>query len=105
VNARFRASFAKDLRSIQDTELLHRIRQSIQQVENAQRLQDVADVKKLKTRKGNFRIRVGDYRIGIVAVADTITMVPLTKRRANQRCFVAFMCGAIEQKEVTVCRP
>ena len=47
MNAQFRASFAKDIRKIKNKETLGRIKETIQAVEDAQGLHELANVKKL----------------------------------------------------------
>ena len=50
MNVQFRASFSKDLRNIKNKNLLDRIRETILHIENAQKLQDIANLKKLRYR-------------------------------------------------------
>ena len=44
----FKASFAKDLKGIRDRGLLKQLRSTIEQVEQAQSLQDIPNMKKLR---------------------------------------------------------
>jgi mRNA interferase RelE/StbE len=74
VKAQFRASFAKDLRSIKSKEILSRIKEVIGQVEKAQSLQEITSIKKLKGGRNYYRIRVGEYRIGLVIEGDEICL-------------------------------
>jgi len=75
VNVQFRARFAKDLRNIKHKESLERIKQAIEHVEKAQSQQDITTLKKLKVGSNYFRIRVGEYRIGLIIEADTAVFV------------------------------
>ncbi|OGV99763.1 MAG: hypothetical protein A2Z59_00660 [Nitrospinae bacterium RIFCSPLOWO2_02_39_17] len=65
MNVQFRASFSKDLRNIKNKNLLYRIKEVIEHIEKAQNLQDISNLKKLKGRNIYYRVRVGDYRIGL----------------------------------------
>ena len=65
----FRSSFLRDLKKIKGQRLRERIAQAIESVEQASNIQDIADLKKLSGFNEFYRIRVGDYRIGI-ALAD-----------------------------------
>ena len=87
MKVQFRTSFTKDLRSIEDKDLLTRISEAITDVENAQSLQDIANLKKLKGKNGYYRLRVGDHRIGLVAVDDEVTFVRCLNRREIYRYF------------------
>ena len=87
MKVQFRTSFTKDLRSIEDKDLLTRISEAITDVENAQSLQDIANLKKLKGKNGYYRLRVGDFRLGLVAVDDEVTFVRCLNRREIYRYF------------------
>jgi mRNA interferase RelE/StbE len=69
MNIEFIKSFEKDLGSIRDVTLLQIIRAVIEdeEVETAENLGEVTNIKKLKGEGAYYRIRVGDYRIGITA--------------------------------------
>ena len=75
MNVQFKASFAKDLRNIKNKDLLNRIKEAIEQLEKAQSLQSIANVKKLRGGSNYYRLRVGEHRIGLVVDGDTATFV------------------------------
>ncbi len=83
----FRASFAKDLRSIRDKGLLKQIKETIELAEQAQRLEEIANLKKLRGKGKYFRIRIGEYRIGIAVENDTMTFVRCLNRKDIYRYF------------------
>ena len=83
----FRRTFEKDLRKIRDQTVLGKIKAIIELVEAAQTLDQVANVKKLKGEDGYFRIRLGDYRIGLFLQEDTILFVRIMHRREFYRYF------------------
>ena len=87
MKAQFRASFAKDLRSIKSKEILSRIKEVIGQVEKAQSLQEITSIKKLKGGRNYYRIRVGEYRIGLVIEGDEISFVRCLDRKEIYRYF------------------
>jgi mRNA interferase RelE/StbE len=87
VNIQFRASFAKDLRNIKNKDLLKRIKETIEQVEKAQSSQDITNLKKLKGGSNYYRIRVGEYRIGLLVESDTVTFVRCLNRKEIYRYF------------------
>jgi len=61
----FKKTFEKDLRKLRDRALLNKIKSAIETVEAANTLEEVANLKKLQGVSGYFRIRIGDYRIGL----------------------------------------
>lgn len=87
MNVQFRASFAKDLRNIDDKDLLKRIKKTIEQIEQAQDQEDISNLKKMKGSGNYFRIRVGEYRIGIVIENKVLTLVRCLNRKDIYRYF------------------
>ena len=67
----FRASFARDLRTIRDADLLARIQVAVEAVEQAEKLQDVPNLIRMQGGGTYYRLRVGDYRLGL-SVTDNI---------------------------------
>jgi len=87
VNVEFRKSFEKDLGKIRDEELLVRIKVVIEEIENADSLLDISNIKKLKADGDYYRIRVGDYRIGLTQDGGMITFVRVLHRKEMYRYF------------------
>lgn len=83
----FRKSFEKDLGKIQDEDLLVRIKTVIEQVETAESLSEISNIKKLKADGNYYRIRVGDYRIGFAEDENIITFVRVLHRKEIYRYF------------------
>lgn len=81
MKTRFRKSFARDLRKIKDRELRERIAAAIEQVEEAQAPAEIGDLKKMAGEGSYFRIRVGEYRIGVEIEGDTVEFVRCLSRR------------------------
>ena len=65
MNVEFRASFARDLKRIKDEKLKARVREVIDRVEQAQSLQEVENLNRLRGDDRYYRIRIGNYRIGL----------------------------------------
>jgi len=74
VNVSFRSSFARDLSRITDKSLLKRVKEAIEDVENAKSISDLPNPKKLKSSKNYYRVRIGDYRIGLAVEGDAISL-------------------------------
>lgn len=83
----FRRTFEKDLKKINDKSLLDKIKSVINSVEAAASLDDIANLKKLKGNEGYFRIRIGDYRLGLFLEGETILVVRVIHRREFYRYF------------------
>ena len=87
MNVEFRKSFEKDLRKIRDETLLQRIQAAIEEVENAENMGEINNLKKLKADGDYYRIRVGDYRIGLTIVDDVIIFIRALQRKDIYRYF------------------
>jgi mRNA interferase RelE/StbE len=87
VEVEFRKSFEKDLSKLRDEALLARIKAVILEIEDAETLEDVSNVKKLKAEGDYYRLRVGDYRIGILVDEDVVVFVRVLHRKEVYRYF------------------
>lgn len=65
MNVQFRQSFSKDLRKIRKKTLLQQVQTLIEQVERVNSLREISNIKRLTADGPYYRIRIGDYRIGI----------------------------------------
>ncbi len=83
----FRESFAKDLRAIRDKEILKRLKKLIGLLERSQNLLEVKNIKKLRGTGAYYRVRVGDYRVGLSAQGDVVRLVRVLHRREIYRYF------------------
>ncbi len=83
----FTRSFAKDLRQVRDAAVLARLQEVIREVEGAAGIQDLKHLKKLSSESRHYRLRLGDYRLGLVIEADTVTLVRILHRKDIYRYF------------------
>jgi len=83
----FRKSFEKDVQKLRDPKVLAKVKAAILNVESAESLDDIPNVKKLTAKGSFYRIRIGDYRIGIIAKGDLISFIRVLHRREMYRNF------------------
>lgn len=84
----FHRKFAKDLSKISVPEVLTKIRETIMELEEADDLRTLGQVKALKGGGGYLRIRAGDYRIGLQHAADGgVLLLRVMHRREIYRNF------------------
>lgn len=83
----FRECFLKDIQKIKDPSLLPRIREAIATAESAATIQAIPGIKKLKGGSSYFRLRIGDYRLGIVQESKILVFVRVLHRREVYRYF------------------
>ena len=87
MKTRFRESFTKDLLKIGEKSVLKRIRDVVEHIERTENIKDIPNLKKLKGTTGFYRVRVGDFRVGLAVEDDTVTFVRCLHRREIYRYF------------------
>jgi mRNA interferase RelE/StbE len=88
VNIEFKKSFARDLKKkAQEIKLRSRVKEIIHEVDNAESLYEIKNIKKLKAEGDYYRIRLGDYRIGLKIKDDTVFFVRFLHRNEIYRYF------------------
>ena len=83
----FEASFGRDLKRIKDRQLLPRVQQVIEEIKVAPKLDDVRNLRKMQGYDTYYRIRVGDYRMGIEVIAEKVIFVRILHRKDIYRYF------------------
>ena len=81
----FKKSFERDLKKIKDRNLLRKIANVIKEVEKAKNLSVIGNLKKLE--KNHFRMRIGDYRLGVTLEEKVIVFVRALHRKEIYRYF------------------
>ena len=82
----FRRSFLKNFRRV-DKSLGRRVEQIIDEVEQATSLQDIHNLKRLSGKGPYYRIRIGDYRIGLKMEGGVVEFLRLLHRKDMYRYF------------------
>jgi mRNA interferase RelE/StbE len=84
----FDQSFSKSLDKLKNLKIQHRIEKRILDLEKAKSLQDVKSLKKLTGFKKYYRIRIGDYRLGIEQIDEqTIRLIIIAHRKEIYKKF------------------
>jgi mRNA interferase RelE/StbE len=83
----FQEGFLKDMEAIEDSTLRKRVGDVIRQVEQATAFHDVRNVKKIKGTDRYYRIRVGDYRLGLILQEGTVVFARCLHRKDIYRYF------------------
>ncbi|NJM47982.1 MAG: type II toxin-antitoxin system RelE/ParE family toxin [Alkalinema sp. RU_4_3] len=84
----YRQSFLKDLKHLRGTEVYARVYElTFTELPETETLQDVPNVKALKGYSNRYRIRIGDYRIGIEVSGDAVEIIRVLHRREFYRYF------------------
>ncbi len=83
----FKESFARDLKAVKQKAILPRIREVIDAVASAKDLQSIPNIRKLNDPGNYYRIRVGDYRLGMKVQKEEVTFIRCLHRRDICRYF------------------
>jgi mRNA interferase RelE/StbE len=67
--------------------LLRRVKEAVEQVEAAGTLRELPNVTKLSGAGAFYRLRIGDYRLGIAVEGDEVDFVRFLHRRDIYRYF------------------
>ena len=83
----FKASFLKAIKKLDNDQLKTDITNAILDVESTENLRHISQLKKLKGFKHYYRIRIGNYRIGLRIEGDTVYFVDVDHRSNIYRIF------------------
>jgi len=83
----FKKSFLKELKKLKNKSLKNSISDAIVQVESAENVAQIKNVKKLTGYDVYYRIRVGDYRIGVKIEKEIVYFVVFEHRKDVYRRF------------------
>lgn len=83
----FKRSLARDLKQIRNRSLLEKVRALIEQMEQASSLNELDHVRKISDSRVYYRVRIGDYRLGLRLENDTVTLIRFLHRKDIYRYF------------------
>lgn len=83
----FLSKFYKDLDKIKDKNTRERLMKIISEIETADTLFEINNIKKLSGDKISYRIRLGDYRLGIFYENNTVELVRFVHRKDIYKVF------------------
>ena len=87
MKVKFESSFEKDLKSIKDAKLLHKLKSIIIDCKNADNISSIKNFKKLRGYDTFYRIRLGNYRVGIELEKDTLIFTRFLYRKDIYKFF------------------
>lgn len=74
-------SFERDTKKIKDKKILAKVADAIEQVQSSENNREIKNIKKLQGSDNYYRIRVGEYRIGIIIEGDTVEFIRFLPRK------------------------
>jgi mRNA interferase RelE/StbE len=79
--------FSKDLDNLTKPKDKNVVLQVILSIKDAKTLADISNIKKLTGFSNAYRVRVGDYRIGIFVEGDTVQFARIAHRKDIYKIF------------------
>jgi mRNA interferase RelE/StbE len=84
----FDASFLKSLDSIKDKKLADKLVKLISEVESANKLIEIKNIKRLVGFKYFYRVRIGDYRVGLELLnSEEVLFIIIAHRKDIYKLF------------------
>ena len=87
MNVTYKPSFHRYIEKITDPTVKENVDLAISSVKAAMSPQGIPRLKKMKGAKGAYRIRVGNYRIGITIEGNTVTFESFGLRKDFYKSF------------------
>lgn len=87
MNIKFESRFEEDIRKIKDKKILLKRKENILKCKAVKELSEINQVKKLQGYESFYRIRLGDYRIGIELINDELIFTRFLHRKDIYKFF------------------
>jgi mRNA interferase RelE/StbE len=87
MKAVFHSSFLRDIKKLRDRRVQSAVEKAIDSVERANSIDQINSIKRLSGHSHYYRIRIGDWRIGLKIEAETAIFVRCLHRREMYRYF------------------
>ncbi|MEB3232703.1 MAG: type II toxin-antitoxin system RelE/ParE family toxin [Leptolyngbyaceae bacterium] len=88
MNVNYLPSFIRDLKTLKKSPIYSTLHSLVfQELPNYSSIEQIPNLKRLRGDDQAYRIRVGDYRIGVFVDGDTMTLARVKHRRDIYRYF------------------
>lgn len=88
MNTDYLPSFLKDFKALKSTPYFESIKALVfEEIPNILTFEEISNLKKLKGYENAYRIRIGDYRSGILFDGETVTFQRVLHRKDIYRYF------------------
>ena len=88
MKVKFERSFKRDLKKIKDKVVLSKVKQTIEMMEGIKEVAEFrGDLKKLRGGSNLWRIKLGEYRIGLEIEKETVIFIRILHRKDIYKYF------------------
>jgi len=88
MEVKFSKPFEKDFRAINEKRIVLKVEEIIFLLEKSNSLLGIENIKKIKGNKDCYRIRIGNYRLGLLLSGKTIWLSRLMHRQEIYKYFL-----------------
>ena len=83
----FEESFERDLRKMKEKSILKKVKEKLEEIKGVNNCQQIKNLKKLRGYKTFYRIRIGNYRIGLEIVENNLIFTRFLHRKEIYKYF------------------
>lgn len=87
MNIKIDRVFDKDVDKINNKLLLQKLQDSMKEIKKAESIHEIKHLKKMEGYQFFYRIRIGDYRIGVRIEKDTVFFIHFRNRKDIYKVF------------------
>lgn len=80
-------AIVKDVRKIKNQKLIDEIELTIKNIKHAKTINEIPHLLKMKGHSSAYRIRIGDFRLGIYAGNESVELARFVKRNDIYKVF------------------
>ena len=83
----YKATFLRDIKKLKDKEQAARLKEIISEIKAVNSISEIKNIRKIEGSPNHYRIKTGDYRIGLVLFGEKIVLVRCLNRKEIYRYF------------------
>jgi mRNA interferase RelE/StbE len=83
----YKASFLRDIKKLKDKKQAAILKEIISEIQSAKNYSEIKNIRKIEGSPNHYRIKTGDYRVGVVLTDDTLILVRFLNRKEIYRYF------------------
>lgn len=80
-------SLMKDIRKINSESINNKLAKVIIEIQKANKIADISNLKKIQGTRNYYRIRMGNYRLGMIIKKEEVEIIRILHRKEVYRYF------------------
>lgn len=83
----YKTSFHRDIKKLKDKEHAARLKEIISEIKSVKDISEIKNIRKIEGFPKHYRIKTGDYRVGLIVSGETVALVRFLNRKEIYRYF------------------